>query len=143
MDFLITQLFFDNNHYLSFRDRAQAAGIEWCPLWRASCRFSAFDRSRGSPQVCGARIPKSLLRKIEPVEDDAEAVRHIGMYHATQQCLDLLDHDVPGIHFYTLNRSTATRAIYQLIRASFESTQRGGQPVSAHNRANLCVDARP
>ena len=69
-------------------------------------------------EMCGASIPKGLLRKIEAVEDDPEAVRHIGMYHSTQQCLALLDEGVAGIHFYTLNRSTATRAIYQLIKAS-------------------------
>ena len=68
-------------------------------------------------QICGASIPQPLLDKIEAVEDDPEAVRHLGTYHATDQCQDLLDHGVAGIHFYTLNRSTATRAIYQQIKA--------------------------
>ena len=68
--------------------------------------------------MCGATIPDRLLKRIEAVEDDSEAVRHIGMYHSTQQCLALLEQDVAGIHSYTLNRSTATRAIYQLIKAS-------------------------
>jgi methylenetetrahydrofolate reductase (NADPH) len=67
--------------------------------------------------MCGARIPADLLRRIESVEDDPEAVRQIGMYHSTQQCLELLRGGVAGIHFYTLNRSTATRAIFQLIRS--------------------------
>ena len=58
-------------------------------------------------EMCGASIPKDLLHKIEAVEDDPEAVRHIGMYHSTQQCLELLEQGVAGIHFYTLNRSTA------------------------------------
>jgi methylenetetrahydrofolate reductase (NADPH) len=67
--------------------------------------------------MCGATIPAGLLKKIEAVEDDAEAVRHLGMYHATDQCLNLIENQAAGIHFYTLNRSTATRAIYQMIRA--------------------------
>jgi methylenetetrahydrofolate reductase (NADPH) len=66
--------------------------------------------------MCGAKIPAGLLRRIEAVEDDAEAVRHLGIYHSTQQCQHLLEQGVAGIHFYTLNRSTATRAIYQLIK---------------------------
>ena len=67
--------------------------------------------------MCGAAIPPNLLDQIEAVEDDREAVRHIGMYHATHQCLELIDRDVASIHFYTLNRSTATRAICQLIKS--------------------------
>ena len=66
--------------------------------------------------MCGARLPDELRQKIEAVEDDPEAVRQIGVYHATRQCEDLLQAGVPGIHFYTLNRSTATRAIYQSIK---------------------------
>ena len=60
---------------------------------------------------------KALLDKTEAVEDDPEAVRQVGTFHATEQCRDLLDNEVAGIHFYTLNRSTATRAIYQQIKA--------------------------
>jgi methylenetetrahydrofolate reductase (NADPH) len=67
--------------------------------------------------MCGARIPDDLLAKIEAVEDDSEAVRHVGTYHATEQCHRLLDQGVAGIHLYTLNRSTATRAIFQQIKS--------------------------
>ena len=67
-------------------------------------------------QMCGVAIPASLLNKIEAVEDDPEAVRHIGSYHAIEQCNELIDRDVAGIHFYTLNKSTATRAIFQNIK---------------------------
>ena len=109
VDFLITQLFFDNADFLSFRERVIRAGIHLPIL--------SVKQVKRFTQMCGATIPQRLLRRMEAVEDDAEAVRQIGMYHAAEQCLSLLKENVAGIHFYTLNRSTATRAIYQLIQA--------------------------
>jgi len=114
-DFLISQLFFDNADFLAFRDRAVRAGIR-VPMIAGIMPILSVNQVKRFTQMCGAAIPKVLLRRIEAVEDDAEAVRHIGMYHATQQCTELLRNDVAGIHFYTLNRSTATRAIYQMIK---------------------------
>lgn len=116
VDFLITQLFFDNRDFYDFCDRARGARID-LPIIAGLMPVLSVRQVKKFTQMCGARIPNELLRQIEAVEDDTEAVRHIGMYHATQQCLDLLEHDVAGIHFYTLNRSTATRAIYQFIKA--------------------------
>jgi len=115
-DFLISQLFFDNDAFDRFRQRAEAAGIV-APIIAGIMPIVSVKQVKRFTQMCGATIPKALLRTIEAVEDDVEAVRHIGMYHATQQCLALLKNDVAGIHFYTLNRSTATRAIYQLIKS--------------------------
>lgn len=115
VDFLITQLFFDNAYYLAFRDRAVRAGIR-LPILAGIMPILSVKQVKRFTQMCGAAIPKALLQRIESVEDDAEAVRQIGMYHATEQCRGLLRENVAGIHFYTLNRSTATRAIYQLIR---------------------------
>ena len=117
VDYLITQLFFDNDAFFAFRDRAVAAGIK-IPIVAGIMPVLGVKQVKRFTQMCGASIPKALLKRIEAVEDDAEAVRHIGMYHSTHQCLELLAQGVAGIHFYTLNRSTATRAIYQLIRAS-------------------------
>jgi len=117
VDFLITQLFFDNVHLLRFRERAQAAGIK-VPIVAGVMPILSVKQVRRFTQMCGATIPPSLLRSMEAVEDDAEAVRHIGMYYSTQQCIELLRENIAGIHFYTLNRSTATRAIYQFIRAN-------------------------
>jgi methylenetetrahydrofolate reductase (NADPH) len=115
VDFLITQLFFRNADFYEFRDRAVGASIR-VPIIAGIMPILSVKQIKRFTKMCGATIPGELLRKIEAVEDDAEAVRQIGMYHATQQCLDLLAHDVVGIHFYTLNRSTVTRAIYQMIR---------------------------
>ena len=66
--------------------------------------------------MCGAKIPNDLLAKMEAVEDDTEAVRQLGAQHAVEQCVGLLEADVAGLHFYTLNRSTATRTIYQQLK---------------------------
>lgn len=116
VDFLITQLFFDNDVFLSFRERAERAGIR-VPILAGIMPILGVKQVKRFTQMCGATIPGGLLKKIEAVEDDAEAVRHVGMYHATEQCLGLIKNQAAGIHFYTLNRSTATRAIYQMIRA--------------------------
>lgn len=116
VDFLITQLFFDNAAFLSFRDRAERAGIS-VPIIAGIMPILSVKQVKRFTQMCGATIPKNLLKKIEAVEDDAAAVQHVGMYHATDQCMGLIENQVAGIHFYTLNRSTATRAIYQMIKA--------------------------
>jgi methylenetetrahydrofolate reductase (NADPH) len=115
-DFLITQLFFDNDLFYRFRDRAVACGIA-VPIIAGIMPIISLSQIKRFTQMCGATIPRDLLQKMEALEDDAEAVRHVGTYHASEQCRDLLDHDVAGIHFYTLNRSTATRAICQQIKA--------------------------
>jgi len=115
VDFLITQLFFDNADFFRFRDQAAAAGIG-VPILAGIMPIVGAGQIKRMTQMCGARIPDRLLSKIDAVEDDAEAVRQVGMYHATRQCEELIAAGVAGIHFYTLNRSTATRAIFQHIK---------------------------
>ena len=115
VDFLITQLFFDNADFYRFRDKAAAAGIH-TPMLAGIMPLLSLKQTKRFAQMCGARIPADLLAKLEPVEDDAEAVRSLGTMHAARQCEQLLDAGVAGLHFYTLNRSTATRAIFQHIK---------------------------
>lgn len=115
VDFLITQLFFDNEDFFRFRDRARARGID-VPIIAGIMPILSVGQIRRFTQMCGARIPRALLQRLEAVEDDVEAVRHVGMFHATQQCVQLIQNGIAGIHFYTLNRSTATRAIFQYVR---------------------------
>jgi methylenetetrahydrofolate reductase (NADPH) len=67
--------------------------------------------------MCGSRIPSELLERLDAAGDDADAVRAIGVEHATAQCRDLVARGAPGIHFYTLNRSRATRDILDRLRA--------------------------
>lgn len=115
VDFLISQLFFDNDLFFSFRERAERAGIR-VPIIAGIMPILSVKQVKRFTTMCGASIPAELLRMIEAVEDDAEAVRHIGTYHSTRQCIGLIEGAAAGIHFYTLNRSTATRAIFQMIR---------------------------
>jgi methylenetetrahydrofolate reductase (NADPH) len=120
VDFLITQLFFNNEDFFRFRDRATAAGIT-VPILAGIMPILNVKQIKRFTQMCGATIPADLLPKIEAVEDDPEAVRQLGAYHATRQCEQLLAEGVAGLHFYTLNRSTATRAICQNIRGLLAS----------------------
>ncbi|MHC5111928.1 MAG: methylenetetrahydrofolate reductase [NAD(P)H] [Planctomycetota bacterium] len=133
-DFLITQLFFDNKAFLIFRDRAVAAGIT-VPIIAGIMPILSVKQVKRFTDMCGAVIPKDLLGRIEAVEDDNEAVRHIGMYHATQQCVALIGEEVSGIHFYTLNRSTATRAIYQCIKQDCRAARDDADAQTAVPRA--------
>ncbi len=115
VDFLISQLFFSNEDFFRFRDRAVGAGIG-LPILAGIMPIRNVKQVKRFTQMCGASLPPNLLRKIEAVEDDPAAVEQVGMYHASRQCEDLLANGVAGLHFYTLNRSTATRAIFEEIR---------------------------
>lgn len=115
IDFLITQLFFDNRDYFDFVDRARKAGIEqriMAGIWP----ITNLAQIKRIGALCGARIPAELARDLEAVKDDPEAVRRIGVAHATAQCKELIARGAPGIHFYTLNRSTATVEILEALR---------------------------
>jgi methylenetetrahydrofolate reductase (NADPH) len=68
--------------------------------------------------MCGATIPADLLRRLEPLEEDRARVRAIGVEHATAQCERLIAGGAPGVHFYTLNRSLATREILDNLRSN-------------------------
>ena len=115
-EFLITQLFFDNRDFLNFRDRAAAAGIA-APIVAGIMPVLSFDQTKRFASMCGARIPSALMQSMEAVSDDPKSIRAIGIKHATDQCRALLREGVAGLHFYTLNRSTATRAICREIRS--------------------------
>ena len=116
VDFLITNLFFSNDDFYRFRERAVATGIS-IPIVAGIMPIRNVKGIKRVTQMCGTSIPSVLLRKIEAVEDDDEAVAQIGMLHAVRQCEDLLDQAVAGLHFYTLNRSTATRAIVEELKS--------------------------
>ena len=115
VEFLITQLFFDNADFFRFRERAAAAGIR-VPIIAGIMPILGAAQIKRFTQMCGARIPAGLVARIEAAEERAEEVRAIGVEHAARQCEDLLAHGVAGIHFYTLNRSPATRAIFAQLQ---------------------------
>jgi methylenetetrahydrofolate reductase (NADPH) len=110
-DYVVTQLFFDNRDFYDFRERCELAGIKVPILAGIMPVTSRAGMTRMAELALGARFPAKLLRAVGRCTDD-EAFARVGVHWATQQCLDLLDHQVRGIHFYTLNRSDATRQIY-------------------------------
>ena len=115
VDFLITQLFFDNKYYFDFIDKAVQAGIN-IPIIPGIMPILNIKQSQRFTKMCGATISDSLLAKFDGVQDDPEKVREIGINHAIDQCKDLLRSGAPGIHFYTLNRSKATLAILENLQ---------------------------
>jgi len=112
--FVITQLFFDNTDFYSFRDAARGAGIK-APLIAGIMPVGNVAQIKRFVSMCGAKIPHPLLLKLEGLEQDAEAVYSAGVEYATRQCQDLLRNGVDGLHFYTLNRSKATVQICKAL----------------------------
>jgi methylenetetrahydrofolate reductase (NADH) len=115
VSFLVTQLFFDNELYFRFVEEARAAGIE-VPIIPGVMPITDLSQIKTITGMCGATIPHSLLEALEWRSHDPEAVLQLGVSHATLQCAELLAHGAPGIHFYTLNRSHATRAILSALK---------------------------
>jgi methylenetetrahydrofolate reductase (NADPH) len=115
VDFLITQLFFDNALYFDFVERARAAGIE-VPIIPGIMPITKVGQVERMASMCGASIPEGLRRELHARGDDPEAVLDFGVAYATLQCAELLAAGAPGIHFYTLNRSPTTRAILSALK---------------------------
>ena len=115
VDFLITQLFFDNSLYFDFLARARAAGIE-VPIIPGVMPITHAGQVERMASMCGASIPDGLRRELQARAEHPEAVLDFGVAYATLQCAELLAAGAPGIHFYTLNRSPATRAILSALK---------------------------
>ncbi len=116
-EFLITQLFFDNAFYFDFLQRAQSARIR-VPIVPGIMPITSFEQVDRFTRLCGATIPMRLRLQLERYQHDADAVLELGVAHATVQCIELLQRGAPGIHFYTLNKSRATRMILSALRAA-------------------------
>jgi len=116
-EFLVSQLFFDNDRYFAFVERARAAGIS-VPIVPGIMPITDYRQIERFTAMCGATIPSSLRAALEDRVDEPEAVAELGVAYATLQCVDLLERGVPGIHFYTLNKSPATRAVVSAIAAA-------------------------
>ncbi|MCP3161721.1 methylenetetrahydrofolate reductase [NAD(P)H] [Myxococcus qinghaiensis] len=116
LDFVVTQLFFDNAFYFDFVERARRAGIN-VPIVPGIMPITNFEQVQRFTRMCGATVPMRLGLQLERVKDQPDAVVQLGVAHATVQCMELLSRGVPGIHFYTLNKSPATRMIVSALRA--------------------------
>jgi len=115
--FLITQLFFDNDFYFEFVEAARASGVT-VPIIPGIMPITNFKQIKRFTEMCGASIPDALEAELAARSEEPEAVVELGVAYATLQCADLLARGAPGIHFYTLNKSPATRAILAALRAA-------------------------
>jgi methylenetetrahydrofolate reductase (NADPH) len=115
-NFLITQLFFDNRDYFSFVDDARGAGID-VPIIPGIWPVTNYKQIKRIADLCKSRFPERFERELEERKDDATATVDLGVAYATLQCVELLAKGAPGIHFYTLNKSPATRAILAALRS--------------------------
>ena len=114
IDFVISQLFFDNAFFFDFVERARRVGIN-IPIVPGIMPITNYEQLNRFVRLCGATVPMRLSLQLEKVKDDPDAVAQLGVAHATVQCMELLNRGVPGIHFYTLNRSPATRMIVSAL----------------------------
>jgi methylenetetrahydrofolate reductase (NADPH) len=111
--YICTQLFFSNSDFYDFRERCDWAGIR-VPIIAGIMPITRDTNiARMAELALGARFPARLLRAIDRCGGNPDAIDRVGIHWATEQCRDLLDNNVRGIHFYTLNRSDATRRIYE------------------------------
>jgi methylenetetrahydrofolate reductase (NADPH) len=120
--FLITQLFFDNSAYLDFVARTRAAGIT-VPIIPGIMPITDYGQVARFTKMCGASIPAALRAELEYRADDKQSTVDLGVAYATLQCSDLLVQGAPALHFYTLNRSPATRAIVSALLSADRMTR--------------------
>jgi methylenetetrahydrofolate reductase (NADPH) len=117
VDFLVTQLFFETRTYLEFVGRARAAGIA-VPILPGLMPVTNVEQIRRFTTLCGAAMPAMLSAALRVRGDDPDATLQLGVAYASLQAAELLRGGAPGIHFYTLNKSPATRAIVAALRAA-------------------------
>jgi methylenetetrahydrofolate reductase (NADPH) len=135
---LITQLFFDNEAYFSFTEAAGDAGID-VPIVPGIMPITNFEQIKRFTSMCGANIPERLLEQLELRADQPDAIAELGVSYATLQCAELLARGAPGVHFYTLNRSPATRAILSALRLMRPWDRNGSQPTGSMSSPSATI----
>ncbi len=116
-EFLVSQTFFDNDAFFDFVDRARRVGIR-VPILPGIMPITNYEQIERFTAMCGATIPPKLRVELEARRGDLMAIENLGVAYASMQSIDLLRRGAPGIHFYTLNKSPATRAIVSSLLAS-------------------------
>jgi len=117
-DYICTQLFFDNHDFFDFSDRCDLAGIH-VPILAGIMPVTSLSGMKRMAELAeGARYPAKLVRALARANSNPESVEKIGIHYAAEQCASLLDGGVAGIHFYTLNKSYATREIFSALGLS-------------------------
>lgn len=111
-DYICTQLFFDNHDFFDYRERCAMEGIEVPIIAGIMPVTSKKGMKRMAELAEGSRYPAKLMKALARAGDSQEAVEKVGIHYAAQQCMELLDGSVAGLHFYTLNQSKATQEIY-------------------------------
>lgn len=114
-DLVITQLFFRNRDFFTFEKRMRERGVT-VPIIPGIMPITNFNQIVRFTQICGASIPQEARRELEIIRNDSDAVQEYGIAYATRQCRELIAHGVPGIHFYTLNKSKSSQRIIQNLR---------------------------
>lgn len=115
VDFLITQLFFDNRLFYDFVDRIQSMGVN-CPVAAGIMPIFKADQIKSITARSGCSIPAKLVLMMDKYQDNPEDLRKAGIDYASQQIRDLVDNGVDGIHLYTMNRPKSTKDILELCQ---------------------------
>ncbi len=123
-DWICTQLFFDNNAFYDWKERCELSGINVPILAGIMPITSIANMKRMAELAGGTNFPAALQRRLMRCQDDPDAVRNVGISWAAEQCADLLDHDIRGIHFFTMNQSSATEDIYKSLGVTSRSKLR-------------------
>lgn len=113
-EFIITQMFFDNDLYFDFVQKARKANIT-TRIIPGIMPITNFNQISKFSKMCGASIPQFIKDRLEPIKNDLKKTYRVGVEIAIEQCIDLLRRGAPGLHFYTLNKSRATVDIYSSI----------------------------
>jgi methylenetetrahydrofolate reductase (NADPH) len=114
--FMITQLFFDNRDFFHFETRMREKGVT-VPIIPGIMPITNYNQIMRFTEICGAKIPREVQKDLLGIRSDLDAVQDYGIAYATRQCKELIAHGVPGIHFYTLNKSKSSQKIVGNLRA--------------------------
>ena len=125
-DVVLTQLFYDNADFFRFRERCEAAGISQ-PIVPGLLPVTSGAQIQRIASLCGAKLPADFIENLQQYEDGSEGQFDVGVEQAVGQTQELIDNNVPGIHFYVLNKSAATSQVLTSVDLPDRPTDREKQ----------------